>query len=296
VQVQRVERSGRRVTGVSGRVAEPFTGRLSHRVHVRAKAVVLAAGVCATPVLLQKSENLANASGQVGENLQFHPGVAVMGVFPQPIDPWFGATQGYQSLEFLKERDFKLETLWSPPGVLAVRLPGFGHALKERLHDMRYGTSWDAIGRCHRSLGSVRARRGSMDPRLTWHLHPEDAKKLGDALWVLSELFFAAGATKVLPGAHGVPAEMHSLAEAQVLRQRAWRPTDLAAASTHVFCTTRMHGDPRRGVVDERGRAHDAENLWIVDTGIFPRSPGVNPMFTGMALAHRSAQTLAGEL
>ncbi len=50
-----------------------------------------------------------------------------------------------------------------------------------------------------------------------------------------------------------------------------------------------MHGDPKKGVVDELGRCHDMDNLYVVDTGILPRSPSVNPMLTAMALAHRSA-------
>jgi choline dehydrogenase-like flavoprotein len=33
----------------------------------------------------------------------------------------------------------------------------------------------------------------------------------------------------------------------------------------------------------------------VVDTGIFPRSPSVNPMYTGMALAHRAAGAIAQE-
>jgi choline dehydrogenase-like flavoprotein len=110
---------------------------------------------------------------------------------------------------------------------------------------------------------------------------------------VAPELFFAAGARKVLPGVHGIPDELHSPEEAEVLRRREIRPTDLVVASNHVFCTTRMHGDPRRGVVDELGRCHDLENLYIADTGVFPRCTGVNPMFTGMALAHRTAGIIA---
>jgi choline dehydrogenase-like flavoprotein len=78
-----------------------------------------------------------------------------------------------------------------------------------------------------------------------------------------------------------------------VLRDRPLRPSDLVLVGNHVFCTTRMHGDPRRGVVNELGRSHDFENLYIVDTGIFPRCPLVNPMWTAMALAHRSAQRIA---
>jgi choline dehydrogenase-like flavoprotein len=54
-----------------------------------------------------------------------------------------------------------------------------------------------------------------------------------------------------------------------------------------------MHGNPRHGVVDELGRCHDVENLYVADTGVLPRSPSVNPMFTTMALAHRTALTIA---
>jgi choline dehydrogenase-like flavoprotein len=292
VQVQGIVAEGDRASAVEGRVVAPFTGREGPRFRVRAKAIVLSAGCMATPVLLQKSGNLANRSGQVGENLQFHPGTAVMGVFPDLVHPQFGATQGYQSLQFMRE-GFKLETLWAPPGVLAVRMPGFGHALKTHLAEIPYAAVWDAISSCHRSLGRVRARRGSLDPALSWSFHPDDAKLVGRTLQVLTELFFAAGASKVLPGVHGIPDELHSPEEAEILRRREIRPTDLVVASNHVFCTTRMHGDPRRGVVDELGRCHDLENVYIADTGVFPRCTGVNPMFTGMALAHRTAGIIA---
>jgi hypothetical protein len=132
VRVEGIEASGRRATAVVGRVVAPWSGRPSHRVRIRARAVVLAAGVLATPLLLRRSGDLANASGQVGENLQFHPGTSVLGVFPESVEPVFGATQGYQCLQFLRE-GYKLETLWAPPGVLAVRLPGSGHALQREL-------------------------------------------------------------------------------------------------------------------------------------------------------------------
>jgi choline dehydrogenase-like flavoprotein len=292
VQVQQVEAAGTRVLGVSGQIVEPFTGRRSHRVRVDAKVVVLSAGCMATPVLLQKSGNLANRSDQVGRNLQFHPGTMVTGVFPDPVHPEFGATQSYQSLHFLRE-GFKLETFWAPPTALALRMPGMGHALKRRLEELPRSATWDAILSCHRSLGTVRPRRGaSLDPQLTWEFHPEDVKLLGRAMAVLAEIFFAAGAEKVIPGVHGLPDELGSAEEARVLGTREWRATDVTSGSTHVFCTTRMHGDPARGVVDELGRCHDLDNLYLADTGVFPRCTSVNPMLTGMALAHRTAEAI----
>jgi choline dehydrogenase-like flavoprotein len=248
----------------------------------------------ATPLLLLAS-GLANASGQVGRNLQFHPGVAVMGVFPERVDPQFGATQGMQSLHFLHE-GFKLETLWAPPAVLAVRLPGAGLALKERLAEIPFASIVDAIASCHRSLGSVRPRRrGSLDPVLEWRLHPEDLPVLGRALEVIVDVLFAAGARKVLPGVHGLPDEMVP-ADSARLRGRKYRSTDFVMAANHAFCTTRMHGDPGQGVVDESGRCHDLDNLYVADTGVFPRCTSVNPMLTGMALAHRTARHLRDRL
>ena len=295
VRIERVLAERWRATGVAGRVVTPFTGRPSHQVRVHAQLVVLAAGCTATPVLLQKSGNLANRSGQVGENLQFHPGVAIMGIFPDLVNPRFGATQGYQSRHFLHE-GFKLETLWAPPAITAVRLPGSGMALKNRLADIPYSAIWDAIAVCNRSLGRVRVRRRSLDPILSWKLHPADVPVLAQALWVLAQIFFAAGARTIVPGVHGIAPELHSLEEAEVLRDRPIRATDLVLAGNHVFCTTRMHGDARLGVVDEMGRCHDFENLYIADTGIFPQCPAVNPMWTGMALAHRSAQQIAQQI
>ncbi len=291
-RVERIETEAGRAAGVSGRVVEPFTGRAGYRFRVRAPVTVLAAGCMATPVLLQKSGNLANRSGQVGENLRFHPGVAIMGIFEERVDPAFGATQGYQSLHFLRE-GFKLETLWAPPAVLAVRMPGSGLALKQRLAQLPDSAIWDAIGSCNRSVGRVRARRGSLDPKLTWHFHPADVPMLGRALWTLAEIFFAAGARTIVPGIHGINEELHSLEEAEVLRRKELKATDFVTGGNHSFCTTRMHGNPSQGVVDELGRCHDIENLYIADTGIFPQCPSVNPMWTGMALARRTAHAIA---
>lgn len=292
VQVREVHASGRRVTGVSGRVVAPFSGRPGPRFRVKARAVVLAAGCMATPVLLLRSGNLANRSGQVGRNLQFHPGIGVMGIFPERLDPVVGATQGYHSLHFLRE-GFKLETLWAPPAVFAVRIPGSGHELKRRLADLPHASIFDAIASCHRSLGRVRPRWRSMDPVLSWHFHPEDVPILARALFEMVRILFAAGARKVVPGVHGLPEEIASPDQVEALRGHRYRPTDFVAAANHAFCTTRMHGDAARGVVDELGRCHELDNLYVADTGIFPRCTSVNPMFTGMALARRTALALA---
>ena len=295
VQVQRLLSTGRVAHAVEGAIVEPFSGRPVHRFRIEAKLVVLAAGCMATPVLLQRSGNLANSSGEVGRNLQFHPGVAIAGEFEDSIHPEFGATQGYQSLEYL-DLGFKMESLWAPPAVLAVRFPGFGHPLLEQISRIPRMATWDAICSTNRSLGTVKARRRGMDPTLSWRLEPQDLGILREALFKLAELFFAAGAIAIMPGASGVASRMTSIDEARVLQSDQIKGRDLVTGGNHVFCTTRMHGRSDGGVVDEDGRCHDFDNLYIADTGIFPQCPSVNPMFTVMALARRQALAISERL
>ena len=291
LQVNRVLGAGRQVWGVEGRVVEPFTGRPGAQFRIHARVVVLAAGCMATPVLLLRSGGLANESGQVGRNLQMHPGSTVAGRYSDFVDPLFGGTQSYQSLQFLRE-GFKLETMWSPPAAQAVRTPGLGKDLVDRLSDFNRTVVWDGIVGANRSLGRVSARFDSMDPVIRWRLHPEDAGILVRAIHELCRIHFAAGADRVFPGIAGLPEYFDSVEQADVLRNASVAPGDLTVASSHLFCTTRMHGDPKQGVVDEWGQCYGLDNLYIADTGIFPACPSVNPMFTTLALAHRQAQAL----
>lgn len=60
----------------------------------------------------------------------------------------------------------------------------------------------------------------------------------------------------------------------------------------HHMGTTRMHLDPRRGVVDPQARAHGIANLYIAGSSIFPNVGLSNPTLTIIALALRLADHL----
>jgi choline dehydrogenase-like flavoprotein len=67
--------------------------------------------------------------------------------------------------------------------------------------------------------------------------------------------------------------------------------------SYHHMGTTRMHEDPKQGVVNADCRVHGIENLYIAGSSVFPTSSYVQPTLTIVALALRLAdhirQTLA---
>ena len=53
----------------------------------------------------------------------------------------------------------------------------------------------------------------------------------------------------------------------------------------HTLGTCPMGKDPKSSVVNEFGKSHDINNLFIVDGSIFPTSGGVNPASTIQSLA-----------
>jgi choline dehydrogenase-like flavoprotein len=59
------------------------------------------------------------------------------------------------------------------------------------------------------------------------------------------------------------------------------------AGNAHQCGTVRFGEDPASSALDVNCRAHDLDNLYVVDTSFFPSSSAVNPALTAMANALR---------
>jgi choline dehydrogenase-like flavoprotein len=57
----------------------------------------------------------------------------------------------------------------------------------------------------------------------------------------------------------------------------------------HVCGTCRFGTDPKNSVLDPQNRAHEMDNLYVVDASFFPSSTGMNPGLTIAANALRVA-------
>jgi len=294
VRVDTVMASGRRARGVQGKAVDPRSKKAVYDVRVQARVVVLSAGCMATPVILQRSE-IGNENGQAGRHLRFHPGTAVLAVFPDLIRPWEGATQGYHSLHELED-GLKYEVLWSPPPIIATRFPGMGVQFKDQLARFERSAPFDAYVDGADSEGSVTGRPFGLEPDIRFTFGAKDVKKLHRGLCRLVEISLAAGAVEVLPGLFGYKPVLRSQADLDELRAYRMKPTDPVIAGTHAFGSTRMGNNVKTSVVDVDGRCHQTDNLYIADSGVIPSSPAVNPMLTIMALASRTAHILAARI
>jgi hypothetical protein len=104
------------------------------------------------------------------------------------------------------------------------------------------------------------------------------------------------------------PADMESLRASVALLARELGRHDLGRLQTvfagdalpplqpddHHMGATRMHEDPKRGVVDAAGRVHGTDNLFVAGSSVFPSAGFANPTLTIIALALRLADHLKG--
>lgn len=73
----------------------------------------------------------------------------------------------------------------------------------------------------------------------------------------------------------------------------AWPPEPLQGSRGHHMGTTRMHSDPKHGVVDPDMRVHGVDNLYVAGSSVFPTSGAGTPTLTILALALRLGDHLA---
>ena len=285
--VEQILFDGTRASGVTGRFRDPVTRRWGASFTVRARrGVLVGASATQTPVLLARS---GLRSKPLGTLFRAHPGTGIFGVYKDPVDQNVGATQGWASTAFRVEPGLKLETLAIPPEMVAGRLPGGGRELVRRFREYRNIAMWVTAVRAE-SAGTVKP--GLFGGAVVRYVLDEpDMRRFRKGLAMVARLHFAAGATEIIPGIYGLPYklgpdEVHRIDEGPL------DPRCYIGILSHLFGGCPMSADPRQGVVDERGKVHGVEGLYVVDASAIPTTIGVNPQHTIMALASVWAENL----
>ena len=278
------------VTGAEYVDADGATGR------AEADVVVLAANAVGTARLLFLSasgpvpDGLANSSGLVGRRLMMHPFAVATGVFADQLETWRGNVGSrIHSLQFYEtdeRRGFLRGAKWS----LA---PSSGGPLNAAIPARAGAAVW---GPEHHAR--VRERFGHC---LSWGIFGEDLPEDGNRVTLDPTLVDSSG----LPAprvTYAASENSRRLLDFHVERaaesllaagaRRVDRLTLMRDAGWHLLGTARMGDDPASSVVDRWGKAHDVDNLYVVDGSVFVTAGGVNPTNTICALALRFADRL----
>ena len=303
-RVTRLVTEGDRVTacealGVERNGAAPG----AHRVRLRARHFVLAAGAIGSPGILLASA-IVDPHANLGRRTFLHPTVVSGAVFPKKVEGYYGAPQTIYSDHFLDSValdgpvGFKLEAPPVHPILAGITLPGFGpeHArwmtklpqLQVLIALLRDGFHPESTG------GQVVLRSGW--PTLDYPIPEYLWSGVRRAYLAMAEIQFAAGAGSVM-SLHESAAPAATWREARAtIEGLPLRALAARVVSAHVMGGCAMGPDARTAVVAESGRHHQVANLSVHDGSVFPTSLGANPQLTIYALAGRMAQGLAQAL
>jgi choline dehydrogenase-like flavoprotein len=127
------------------------------------------------------------------------------------------------------------------------------------------------------TLASRRDDLGIPLARLTWQIRDEDFEAIKTAAGYVDNALRANGIGHV---------EWTGASDGSTLVE----------GNHHHMGTTRMHRDPRHGVVDPDGRVHSVANLYVAGSSVFPTFGASNPTLTIIALAHRLADHISDRL
>jgi choline dehydrogenase-like flavoprotein len=279
---------GGRATGVLAQ-GQTATGGRGHTVRIRARrGVLVGASTVQTPNVLRRSGLRARA---IGEHFQCHPGYGVGGIFDEPVSMSFGATQGAECIALRRTERIKLETIAMAPELAAVRIPGIGNELMQRMGTFVNLAVWAVVIRAE-AEGTVRPAWGGRD-RVKLSLTTRDMERTRKGTAILARMMFEAGAREIWPGIFGLPSVLTSIDQVKLIDEA---PTDsrfYSMITTHLFGAARMGVDPATSVVGPDFQSHEARGLWVIDSSVFPTNLGVNPQHSIMGMSRLAATRIA---
>src|SRR4029453_11598354 len=95
---------------------------------------------------------------------------------------------------------------------------------------------------------------------------------------------------------HSMLGKLH-MEPGHLFHRFAYMKNDIPVAGVaHQAGTCRMGEDPSTSVLDRECRAHEMDNLYVVDTSVFPSIGAVNPALTAMANSLRVGDHLLERL
>jgi choline dehydrogenase-like flavoprotein len=277
-----------------GRVVERVICEWNQRrIALRARVFILAANAFLTPVLLQRSANerfpngLANSSGLVGRNLMLHANNHLfIGLKQTARGADFKMNHGLSLNDFYVHNGTKLGNIHAHPIVTHDELMtfmvqyyrGLNHLpgpLISKIASMGafLGRSWTVFAGIVEDLpypgNHVAANAGSDEDIVYTYRYPDE---LGRRALMMRDSFMSA---------------IEPLFDVRPLQPAG------ALNGSHVCGTCRFGDDPRTSVLDRDNRAHDLDNLYVLDASFFPSSGGINPSLTIVANSLRVSDKIA---
>jgi choline dehydrogenase-like flavoprotein len=272
-------------------VTQVIVDHEGHEERYAADIVVVSCGAANSAKLLLASatdrhpHGLANGSDQVGRNYMFHDSQAVLALSKEPNPTVFQKTLGLNDFYFRgPEFDYPMGNIQmigkSQPDMyrgekpLATKLAPTWALEDIARHAVDFWLSTEDLPRpgnrvILRPDGAITLSYSQSNPTAAQRLYRQLKSMLGRL-------------------------GMHS---DHLIRRWAYMKSDIPLAGVaHQAGTCRFGTDPTTSVLNTDCRAHEVDNLYVVDTSFFPSIGAVNPALTAMANGLRVGDHLLARL
>jgi choline dehydrogenase-like flavoprotein len=279
--------SGTTVTGV---VVER-DGHSGQTETYQGDIVVVSAGATNSATLLLMSANdkhpngLANGSDQVGRNYMFHNSVAVLAVSKEPNPTQFQKTLG------LNDFYFGMEGFEYPMG--NIQMVGKSQA-----------SMYKGEKPIETKLAPMFALKDVAHHAVDFWLSTEDLPDPNNRVTVDKEGKVTLSYT---PNNQVAQQKLYDKLKSMLnhlglhpdhlIHRNAYMKSFIPVAGVaHQAGTCRFGKDPKMSALDENCKAHELDNLYVVDTSFYPSISAMNPALTAMANALRVGDHLLERL
>ncbi|WP_451982230.1 FAD-dependent oxidoreductase [Azospirillum endophyticum] len=272
--------SGREIAGVVVR-------RDGVEATYRADIVVVSCGAINSAALLLRSANdrhpggLANRSGVVGRHYMCHLNSALIAVSRRPNPTRFQKTLGLNDFYFgADDWDFPLGHIQMLGKTDAAMFSAESHGLLPAGAAERFASHALDFWLTSEDLPDPDNRvEVGRDGRITLRYTPNNVEAHERLTTKLKQLLRHIGCERTL-----IPREAYFGKRIPI------------AGTGHQNGTVRFGHDPETSALDLHCKAHDLDNLYVVDASFFPSSAAVNPTLTIIANALRVGDHLAARL
>ena len=305
LRVRQLQHADGRITGAVGEALRADglapSGTL---VTIKAKHFIAAGGAINTPALLLRSQ-LPDPNKLLGKRTLIHPVVLSIAQMPERIDPFYGAPQSIASDHFqwmngpTGPMGYKLEVPPIFPGIGAGVFNSFGEDLRQEMAGFAHTNAVLALlrdGFVEQSPGGSVRLADDGSPILDYDLSDYVWEGARRAYLSMVELQFAAGATRVRPAHIDARYQTNWNDARKAIAELPLKKFRASLFTAHLMGGCAMSENPRRGVVDSRGKHHQIANLSVMDGSVFPTSIGANPQLSIYGMTAQNATALAAAL
>jgi len=260
---------------------------LGDTVTVLSDRIVLCAGTLGSATLLLRS---GFRNPNIGRGIVVHPSMPVIGEFDHRIDAFQGTEATVHVDDDALSHGFLLEAMSADPVYAALMTPGVGRDVFRTVSAYRNLAGFGVLLIDTPSNSNRITLDQAGQPVVHYELGQGDRKRFRFAIGEAIRIMFLAGAREVIiptsqyvvgEGRGGAlrPLRLTRIEQADsVARGLDFRPNETILTSAHMQSSNKMGASPRTSVVSHQARVWGCENLYVMDSSVFPSSIGANPM------------------